>query len=709
MSHTNRNPSMPMSEVESLRARIEELERVAAQHGQAAEALRECTERFRAVADYTYDVESWLGPDGRLLWVNPAVERLTGYTVAECLAMANYPVPLVHEEDAERISHAFHGAVGGSSGNDLPFRLRHRNGSTIWVAVSWQPIYSTSGACLGHRSSIRDISDRKRAEDALLEERRLLTSIIAHIPSGVFWKGRDYRYLGCNEAFARSAGVARPEDIVGKTDYELAWEPEQADYFRACDRRVMEEDRALLNIEEVERQADGRQARLLTSKVPLHDREDRVYGVLGIDTDISELKQVESDLRQIRAELEVRVRERTADLAAANEHLRREIAERERAEAAARENEQRYRLVSELTSDYAYSLRVVPGGGCEAEWVTDAFSRMTGHGASELEGHGGWERIVHPDDLPVVERRGQCLRAGRSAVTEFRIVAADGRICWLRDHVRPIWDEAEHRVVRVLGAAQDITARKEAEEEARRHQAALAHVARITTMGELAAQLAHELNQPLCTIVGNAQTAQRLLAAPAPDLDDLRDALNDIVTSGKRAGNVIRHLREFLRRQEPQPLVLNVQRLIEEVAGFLEADARQHRARLRFDIADGLPAIRGDAVQLQQVLLNLVRNGLEAMTGVPEPAREVIIRAGRGDPDGVVICVSDHGPGLERDVAGRVFEPFFTTKPGGLGLGLAISRSIVEAHGGRVWVEPASPSGTAFLLFLPTILEGAAS
>jgi PAS domain S-box-containing protein len=133
------------------------------------------------------------------------------------------------------------------------------------------------------------------------EERRLLTSIIAHIPSGVFWKGRDFRYRGCNQAFARSAGVDRPEDIVGKTDYELAWEKEQADYFRACDRLVMEENRALLNIEEVERQADGRQAILLTSKVPLRDDEGRVCGVLGIDTDISHLKQVENELRQIRA------------------------------------------------------------------------------------------------------------------------------------------------------------------------------------------------------------------------------------------------------------------------------------------------------------------------------------------------------------------------------------------------------------------------
>ncbi|HOB73709.1 MAG TPA: PAS domain S-box protein [Phycisphaerae bacterium] len=540
------------------------------------------------------------------------------------------------------------------------------------------------------------------------EERRLLTSIIAHIPSGVFWKGRDFRYRGCNQAFARSAGVDRPEDIVGKTDYELAWEKEQADYFRACDRLVMEENRALLNIEEVERQADGRQAILLTSKVPLRDDEGRVCGVLGIDTDISHLKQVENELRQIRAELESRVQQRTAELSAANEQLRREIRDRERAEEALRASEERYRLVSELTSDYAYSFSVEPGGRCRAEWLTDAFSRISGHPPSAIE-NGDWGRITHPDDLPIVERRIRCLLAGQSVVNEFRIIARDGHIRWLRDHARPIWSESERRVIRILGAAQDITDRKQAEEEARRHQAALAQVARLTTLGELAAQLAHELNQPLCTMVGNAQTAQRLLAAPAPDMAELRDALNDIVTFGKQAATVIKQLREFLRQQQPRPIILNVQRTIEEIAGLLEADARQHAARVRFDIADDLPAIRGDPIQLQQVLLNLVRNGLEAMSLPQETPRELIVNASRHAPEGVILRVSDNGVGIDPATAERLFEPFFTTKPAGLGLGLAICRSIIEAHGGRMWAEPRPDRGTTFCAVLPALGEETSS
>lgn len=543
-----------------------------------------------------------------------------------------------------------------------------------------------------------------RTTAALREEQRLLDSIITHIPSGVYWKGRDFRYRGCNNAFARSAGVERPADIVGKTDYELAWEKQQADYFRACDRRVMEEHRALLNIEEQERQADGRQAILLTSKVPLLDESGHTCGVLGIDTDISELKRVENELRQARAELELRVRERTRELSAANEQLRHEIRDRERAEQALRLSEERYRLVSELTSDYAYSFHVMPDGTCRAEWLTQAFARISGHSPSELES-GDWSRIAHPDDGPIIERRRRSLLAGRSIVSEFRILTDDGRIRWLRDHARPVWDEAEHRVLQILGAAQDVTERKQAEEEARCHQTAMAQVARLTTMGELAAQLAHELNQPLCTMIGNAQTAQRLLAMPVPDLAELGGALDDIVTFGNQAATVIRRLRDFLRHQQPQPVLLNVQRMIEEVATFIEAEARQHSARVLFGIADDLPVIRGDPIQLQQVLLNLVRNGLEALEPGQEHPHEVMITADYERSQGVHIRVSDTGRGLDAQTLGRLFEPFFTTKPSGLGLGLPMCRSIVESHRGRLWAQAGHPRGTTFSLLLPTVDE----
>ncbi len=452
---------------------------------------------------------------------------------------------------------------------DAPPPNQHAQGR---IAELEARVRALEAALAGQRTAAGEASP----EQAVTHERQLLATIVAHIPSGVYWKDRQFRYGGCNEAFAHSAGVARPEDIIGRTDYELAWEKSQTDYFRSCDRRVMEEGRPMLNIEEVERQADGRQAILLTSKVPLRDDQGQVWGVLGIDTDISELKRVEEELRRAQAELETRVSQRTAELAAANEQLRREVAERTQAE-------ERYRQISELTSDYAY---------------------------------------------------------------------------------------------------------------------ALAHVTRLSTMGELAGQLAHELNQPLCSIVGNAQTAQRLLNDGPAAGGDLQDALADIAAAGKHAGQVIRRLRDFLRAREPSRVPLDIQPLIQEIAGFLESDARRHGAALRFELAEDLPAVSGDPTQIQQVIVNLVRNALEAMEGVAGEQREVLVAARPHAGRAVAIIVADRGPGLSLD-QDRVFEPFVTTKPDGLGLGLSISRTIVEAHGGQLWVEPRAGGGAIFGFSLP--------
>ena len=691
MSDLRRTKAELLAELERLRA-------VVAEGGGGGGAP---AEHFRAVADYTYDLELWVGCDGRLRWVNPAAERLTGYGVAECLAMPGYPLPLVHADDRPAVAEVFAAALRGSSGNDVPFRLVCKDGRERWVAVSWQPIGSAAGEALGYRASIRDISARRQAEDALRAQQALLDSIITHIPCGVYWKGRDLRYLGCNAEFARAAGVPTPAAIVGKTDDELAWEPQQTAWFRACDQRVLTTGEALLNIEEPERQADGRVAILLTNKVPLRDGAGRVCGVLGVDTDISELKAAETELRRARDELETRVAERTAELGRANERLRHEVAERAQVADALRLSEERYRLVAELTSDFAYAVRVEAGGGLSVEWVTDAFARLTGRRAEALRTAGDLLELVHADDRPAVQRCARRWLAGQAGEVEFRIVRGDGAVRWLRNHARPEWDAAAGRVVRLLGAAQDITDRRQAEEEARAHQAALAHMARLNTLGELTAQLAHELNQPLCTIVGNAQTAQRLLAAEPPDLREGRAALADIVQHGNRAADIIRRLREFLRKQQPQPVVLNVQRVIEDVAALAEADARQHAARITFDIAGRLPAVRGDPIQVQQVLLNLVRNGLEAMMGMPAGTRALAVQARPDEHGGAVIGVSDCGPGLPDGVADRIFEPFYTTKPSGLGMGLAISRSIAEACGGRLWMTRNAGRGITFWLALP--------
>jgi signal transduction histidine kinase len=237
--------------------------------------------------------------------------------------------------------------------------------------------------------------------------------------------------------------------------------------------------------------------------------------------------------------------------------------------------------------------------------------------------------------------------------------------------------------------------RKRADEELRRKQRELAHIARVVTAGELAATLAHELNQPLTAIVSNAQATQRLLTTGKPDVKEVYEAVSDIAEDGQRAGEIIRRLRAFLRKNETEHTRLNINEVVEEVVELLRGSALKELA-IRCELAERLPLVVGDRVQLQQVLLNLLMNASEAMTVVDDGLREVVIRTSSNGSEMVEVSVQDFGGGLAESNTDDIFQPFFTTKPQGLGMGLPISRSIIAAHGGRLWATPNPERGATF-------------
>ncbi len=261
----------------------------------------------------------------------------------------------------------------------------------------------------------------------------------------------------------------------------------------------------------------------------------------------------------------------------------------------------------------------------------------------------------------------------------------------------------------VLASIIDVTQRRAAEHEAQKQRNELAHLSRVMVLGELSSSLAHELNQPLGAILRNAEAAEMILAAPAPDLDELRAIIADIHADDRRAGDVIGRLRSLLKNRQLESLTISLATLVDEVISFVRGDALTRGVHLQIDMPRNLPPVRGDRVHLQQVLLNLIINGMDAVHDRPHRERRVIIRAMVNADKMVEVAVSDTGGGIPAESLVRVFEPFFTSKPNGMGIGLAVSRTIIEAHQGKIWAENNADRGAAVRFTVPAAVEGGLS
>src|SRR5262245_52602145 len=375
---------------------------------------------------------------------------------------------------------------------------------------------------------------------------------------------------------------------------------------------------------------------------------------------------------------------------------------RRRVAAELRENQQLMELAANAGELGLWSRDLEKG----ELWVNPHLRTLFGFGQDEALQLNDLLVHIHPEDRTrVAYDIEKAQLAGMPFEGEFRIVPPDGRERWVVARGKTV---SEPRGVRRMGVILDITERKRAEErfrlvveELQRHREELAHVTRVSTVGELTTSVAHELNQPLGAILSNAEAAEMFLTADPPALDEVRDILADIRKDDQRASEVIRRMRKLLRKQELSPKSIEINEAVEEILRLLSIDAAARKVVVKFERTAGLRRVWCDPVHFQQVVLNLVLNGMEAMDGLPKEKRQVVVRTGPGDNGTVKVAVADSGHGIPVDRLRKLFEPFFTTKKEGMGMGLSIARTIVEAHHGKIWVENNSETGATFCFTVP--------
>jgi PAS domain S-box-containing protein len=539
--------------------------------------------------------------------------------------------------------------------------LREKRLNCVFL-VSVTPLLDADGGLIGAVHVARDITEQKRAAEDLRRAREVLEDrfalAVAASLDGLWEWDLATGHVFYSDRFLELLGYQRDEAPATLDFVNGILHPEDENAVWAADRHLM--DPKSYDAEFRLRTKGGEYRWFLARGQVQWDAAGRPVRIAGSLKDITEGKKLEETLRES-------------------------------------ENRLAYALEASVGGVWDWNIKT------GKVYYSPRWIESLGYSREEVPPEVGfWENIVHPDDMPRVQEAHRAHFEGRTAVyqVEDRLRMKSGEYRWNLDRGKVVEWDADGQPLRMVGTDTDITDQKRAEEELRRLRDDLAHIGRATAMGELAAAIAHEINQPLAAILANARAAQHFLGGSPPDVDEAREALGDIIDDDRRASEVIRRLRSMLRREPAERKVLDVNEMINEVILLIRNELIIRGLELTFNPAGDLPRVVGDRVQIQQVVLNLVHNALEAMADTPRQLRRVVIRTQRDGPDAAV-SVSDAGPPISETVFAALFEPFQTTKPDGLGIGLAISRSIIRAHGGRIWAERNADRGLTVHFTLP--------
>jgi PAS domain S-box-containing protein len=641
-----------------LQTDVDDRKRNEAALASAFEDLAKSEAELRTIIDAIPQLIVALRRDGTFLSANQALLDYTGLTKEEVRTESFRDV--FHPEDTERLRDQRDLAISRGVPFEYERRVRRRDGQYRWLLVQYNPLRDQRGEVIRWYAAGTDIDDRKRAEDALRSNEESLRLTIDSIPG----------FVSTANAAGEIELISRQVlEYFGKTTEELKnWAISEVHHPDDLARVIDAYARAIetgepLDFETRNRGADGVYRWFHVRGRPQRDADGRIVRWYNLVTDIDERKRAEEALRQSEQHLRLLVETIPALVG---------------------------RTTAEGRLDYV-NRRVV-----------DYIGHEPGMLGMRVDHPDDRVAHAHPDDREArAQKWSHALKTAEPWEDTYRIRSADGEYRWFYERSEPLLDR-DGRVVCWYSVSVDVNDNREMEEALRSTRRKLSAAMQVATVAEMSASIAHEINQPLASVVTNAHACQTWLSHDPPNLERARATLERIIRDGHSAAEVVRRIRALFKDAAPVKAPLDMNQIVAEVLRVLSDELRDNGIVVETELASDLPRIAGDNVQIQQTLINLVHNATEAMAGLTDRPKLLVLKSRRQGEE-LLIEVRDHGVGI-KDPA-LVFEPFFTTKESGMGMGLSISRSIVEAHGGRIWATANEDAGTTFGFALPLASE----